>query len=138
MIIDATGAIAGRLSTVVAKKALLGEKIDIINAEKVIISGPAVNTYAAWKQKFDRGIPSKGPFIKRRPDQLLKRIIRGMLPYKQEKGEKAFKNIICHIGVPEEFKGKEAIKIPQASIERLSIDRYVTLEEVSKYLGGRT
>ena len=138
MIIDATDAIAGRLSTVVAKKAILGEKIDIINSEKALISGPAENTYAAWKQKFDRGIPSKGPFIRRRPDQLLRRIIRGMLPYKQGKGEKAYKNIICHIGVPEEFKGKEAITLKEAHIRRLSIDKYATLEEISKHLGGRT
>ena len=48
MIIDATNLLVGRLATVVAKKALLGGKIDIVNAEKAIISGPkrlVINKY---------------------------------------------------------------------------------------------
>ena len=38
MIIDATELIVGRFATVAAKKALLGERIDIINCEKAIIT----------------------------------------------------------------------------------------------------
>ena len=39
MILDATNLILGRMATAVAKKALLGEKIDIVNCENAVISG---------------------------------------------------------------------------------------------------
>jgi len=39
MIIDATNLIAGRLATFVAKKALLGEEIEIVNSEKAVLTG---------------------------------------------------------------------------------------------------
>ena len=38
-VIDATDLILGRLSSIIAKKALLGEKIDIINSENAVITG---------------------------------------------------------------------------------------------------
>ncbi len=38
MIIDANNMILGRLASFAAKKALLGEKIDVINCEKAVIS----------------------------------------------------------------------------------------------------
>ena len=37
MIIDAKNLVLGRMATVVAKEALLGEKIDIINCEKAVV-----------------------------------------------------------------------------------------------------
>jgi len=39
MIIDATNLILGRLGTYVAKKALLGNKIDIVNCENSVVTG---------------------------------------------------------------------------------------------------
>ena len=93
MIIDATNLIVGRFATQVAKKALLGESVDIVNCENAVISGKRDNIIGEYMQKKQRGIPTKGPFISTLPDRFVKRIIRGMLPYKQEKGEKAFKEL---------------------------------------------
>ena len=39
MIIDATNMIAGRIATHIAKKALLGEDIVILNSEKAVLTG---------------------------------------------------------------------------------------------------
>ena len=39
MIIDAKDLIAGRMGAFVAKQLLLGETVDIVNAEKAVISG---------------------------------------------------------------------------------------------------
>ncbi len=136
MLIDATDQIVGRLASVVAKKALLGEKIDIVNAENAVISGKKQAVLAKMKQKVTRGIPSKGPHFKRSSDRLLKRFIRDMLPYKQPKGRAAFQNIMCWIGVPEEFKDKKAESIKEAEASKLMINT-VSIKEISRFLGGK-
>ena len=133
MIIDATDLIIGRMATVVAKKALLGEKVDIINCEKALISGSKKDVLAKFKARRERGQPTKGPFIPRRPDMLVKRTIRGMLPYKQEKGLKAFKRIKCYLGVPEGMEKAETIK--EAHISKLPTLKYITIGTLSRELG---
>ena len=42
-----------------------------------------------------------GPKFPRRPDAIIRRIIRGMLPYKKDKGVQAFKRINVEVGVPD-------------------------------------
>ena len=96
MIIDANNLILGRLGAYVAKKALLGEKIDIVNCESCVVTGKRDKIFWDYRNKLKRGIPSKGPFTYRMPHRFVKRAIRGMLPYKKERGRIAFKNIKCY------------------------------------------
>jgi large subunit ribosomal protein L13 len=136
MLIDATNMIVGRLGSVVAKKALLGERIDIVNAEKAVISGRKPVVLQRMKERVSKGYWSKGPHFKRAPDLLLKRMIRNMLPFKQPKGEAALKRIMCWIGVPEQFKDKKAETVEQARIPKIPGTSYVTIDEISRFLGG--
>jgi large subunit ribosomal protein L13 len=135
MLIDATNTIVGRLGSVVAKKALLGEKIDIINAEKAVISGKKAEVFAKFKQRVSRGTWAKGPHYKRAPDRLLKRMIRDMLPYKQPKGRAALKNIKCWQGAPEGFKDKPT-SLKEADASKLMVNS-VSIKELSRFLGGK-
>lgn len=135
MLIDATNMIVGRLGSIVAKKALLGEKIDIINAENAVISGRKKEVLARFRQKASRGTWAKGPHFKRAPDMILKRMLRGMLPYKQEKGRTAMKRIVCWQGVPDEFKAQKTTTFKEADASNLSINK-VSIKEISKFLGG--
>ncbi len=137
MIIDGKNLILGRLATFVAKKALQGEPIEIINSEQVFVTGDKKKVFAEYKRKRERGSPLTGPFIPRQPDRLLKRTIRGMLPYKQPRGQKAFKSIKCHAGVPDELKDKKPETVPSASMEKLTITKYISLGEICKNLGGK-
>ena len=138
MIIDANNLIVGRLATFVAKKALQGETIDIVNSEKVIFTGSKENVFAKYKSIRDKGIkPQKGPFLYKREDMFLRRVIRGMLPYKQEKGSSAYKRIKCHLGTPEEFKTKEKITIKEADIKKTKTIKYIRLDELCKRLGKK-
>ena len=138
MLIDATDLIVGRLGTVVAKKALLGETIDIINAEKAVVSGKKKAVLDRVKIRINRGTPAKGPHFKRAPDRLLKRMIRNMLPYKQHKGEVALKRIKCWRGVPDQFKDKKAETIVTANASKLPNFNYVSIARISQEIGGRT
>lgn len=137
IIIDATDTIAGRLATYAAKQALLGEKVEIINAERAVISGSPTHLKEHFDTRRVRGAPRKGPYTIRLADRFLRRIIRGMLPYKQPRGAEAYKRILCHIGVPAEFEGKKAITLDKAKVEKLPTLNYITLHELCKGLGGK-
>ena len=135
MIIDATNLLVGRLASFVAKKALEGEKIDIVNAEKAVISGKKYDILARYKQRVERGDPLKGPYTPKTSDRMLRRMIRGMLPYKQERGKNAFKKVMCYIGVPEEFKNSKIETVNVASASKLKKVKSITFQEISQYLG---
>ncbi|MBU4245705.1 MAG: 50S ribosomal protein L13 [Nanoarchaeota archaeon] len=134
MIIDATDTILGRMASIVAKKALQGEEITIINAEKAVISGSHESVFMKYKFKNDVGDQIKGPFMSRMSDRLVRRVIRGMLPWHSSRGRAAFKKIHVFIGNPENVKGAEKLKeISSSALKNL---RYVHIEEISKHLGA--
>lgn len=138
MIIDATDLILGRMAVKAAKLALLGEKIDIVNCEKAVITGNKRNVIEKYKKKREIGrSPFKGPFYPKASDRLVKRVIRGMLPYKKDKGEKAFKRIKCYVGVPKEFEKQTAATIKEANISKLTNLKYVRVGVISKEIGAK-
>ena len=137
MIIDGNNLIAGRLASYAAKQALLGNEIDVINSEKILITGSKADVMKKQLHRQNRGHPYKGPFVPKREDKFMRRMIRGMLPHKQPRGIVAYGKVKCHIGVPEELEGKEAITIPKANISKTQTLKYIRLKEVSKLLGRR-
>lgn len=138
--IDATDHVLGRLASYVAKMVLEGNKVYIVNAEKVVITGKWKNVLEEYKHKIiERGHWYKGPFYPKRPDRIVRRVIRGMLP-KNYIGKEALKRVKVYIGIPDELKGKEFITIEKARIDRINRRRkiwYVYLGEVSKQLGAK-
>lgn len=137
MIIDAKNSIVGRLASEVAKKAILGEEIIIINSDLAVITGPKEVILKKYKAQADRGEPFHGPFMPKTPHLLLKRIIRGMLPYKFGKGRSAFKRIKCYKGIPEGFKNDKIETIETANISRLQTLKYITLKELCNMIKQR-
>lgn len=131
LVIDADGAVLGRLSSFVAKKLLEGEEVHIINAEKAIITGDPKVVLEKYLDRIGRGNPHHGPFFPRQPHRILRRAIRGMLPYKKAKGRNALKRLKVYVGVPEVLKDKEAIKMKEKKK-----CKYITLLELSKLIGG--
>ena len=137
MIIDANNLIVGRMAAVAAKKALLGEKVDIVNCEKAIMTGDKKNILLRYRKKRKMGTPKKGPFYFRRPDMFVRRIIRGMLPYKQEKGRKAFERIMCYIDIPEAFKDKTLETIDKVHIRKVPNLKKVYVKDICMEIGGK-
>jgi len=132
-VIDATDTILGRLATEVAKKVLKGEEVVIINAEKAVISGNREFIFKKYLERRERGTPQHGPFFPSRPDMIVRRAIRGMLPYKTPRGKEAFKRVKVFISVPEEFKNINAKKIGK-DVKELKCE-YIYVKEISKFLG---
>ncbi|RME52584.1 50S ribosomal protein L13 [Candidatus Woesearchaeota archaeon] len=137
IIINAKNTIAGRLAAFAAKQALLGEEVRIINAEQAVISGDPKHILAHYQQKVKRGTPSKGPFFSRMPDRFLRRIIRGMLPYKKPRGREAYERILCYVGTPPEFEGKETVTLELSTVDKLPTLKYITIKEICSKLGGK-
>lgn len=131
-IIDAEGAILGRMATNVAKRLLNGEQIAIVNSEKAIITGKKSAIKERYTQKREVGTYRKGPFFPRMPDRLVKRSIRGMIPYQTPHGRIAYRNLKCYIGVPKEFQGQSFEKIEDAQKQPVE---FMTVGNLSKLLG---
>jgi large subunit ribosomal protein L13 len=140
MIIDGKDLVLGRLASFVAKQLLRGDKVTIVNAEQIVISGrrdATLGAYDAWLKTRNLANPRKGPFHLKRPEELVRIAVRGMLPFDKPRGREAFHRLRVHMGVPKELAGKELTSIPDASLERLGTRRFIRIGELSKHLGAR-
>lgn len=132
VIIDGVGAVLGRLASTAAKQALLGKLVIIVNCEHVLITGARRNTIIAeWQQAARRGgFSLKGPNLpKRHPERMVKRTIRGMLSYKQQRGLQAWKRIRCYTGVPDEY-----VKMQKMTLKRQLTTTAIQLSELARVI----
>jgi large subunit ribosomal protein L13 len=137
IVIDATDHIAGRLSSNVAKLLLKGNRVSIVNCEKIMISGTRSNIIKEYRDFLEISSiinPKHGPFHPRRPDTIMKRMIRGMLPRKKPSGLTAHKKLRTYIGSPKELSSFEKIQFEKAKIKRSS-SNYTTMGELGKTIG---
>lgn len=135
--IDATDQIAGRLSSKVAKLILSGKRVVVVNAEKALVSGSRTSVINQWKERLELASkvnPIYGPIHPRRPDNILRRMVRGMVPRKKPKGASAMKRLRVYIGVPSAVKASKMTKFEDAAATR-PIPVYVTMRDLSKSLG---
>ena len=136
MIIDANNSILGRVCSVAAKKALGGEEVVLVNCEKAIITGSKANIIARYMHRFELGQPTQGPFFPKRSDQFVRRVVRGMLPWKRAKGKAAYKKVKCFIEIPEEFHQKDLQKIDIAALKPSSTVKFMTVKEICRLIKG--
>ena len=135
--VDASDQIAGRLSSKVAKLLIEGKRVTVVNAEKALISGSRTSVVNQWKERLElssRVNPIYGPIHPRRPDNILRRMVRGMVPRKKPKGATAMKRLRVFIGVPEGIDAAKLSKFEDAAATR-PIPIYVTMGDLSKSLG---
>ncbi len=129
IIVDAENAIVGRMGSYVAKELLKGNEVVILNSEKAIISG----TKPIIMEKISNlrakgGSSQKGPQISKLPERLLKRMIRGMLPWDKTRGREAWRRLMCYNSydsVSEKNGKKMNNEIP---------NKYMTIKQISDLL----
>jgi large subunit ribosomal protein L13 len=143
---DATDKILGRFCSIIAKKALLGEYIVVVNAKNAIISGTKRDIHERHLAKLNISTatnPRRGPFHERRPDTFLRRVIKQMLPRKKLRGKEAIKRVHVYISdIPERFKNRYQKLIPyeitNVGKQRLSYyNRFITLENLCQRIGWK-
>ena len=133
-IIDASECILGRLASSIAKELLNGEQVHIINAEMAVVSGTKDRVFGEYIEKRKLNHPRKGPYYPRMPHMMLKRAVRGMIPYQKPRGREAFKRLKVDVGKPNSVDGKIEV-VDGAKMNKAT--KYVTLGEVSKVLGAK-
>ena len=133
-LINAEGLILGRMASKVAKKLLNGEEVIIVNAEKSVLSGKKRSKVAEAKVFLEVGAPMRGPFHSRRPDRIVRKTVRGMLPFKQPKGKSAYRKLKVFMGVPEDLKDQKMDTFTEAKATKLK-GPYFTLAELAKEVG---
>jgi len=136
ILVNAENVIMGRLASFVAKKAIEGEQVTVVNAEKASITGSkdaAVKKLKVRLSLGSKGNPEKGPKFSRMPDQVLRMSVRGMLPWKSTRGKEAYGRIHVYIGIPSEFDGKRFEEIPSKGESRKSVE----LGTICKLLGAK-
>jgi len=133
MNIDGKHAILGRLASLVAKKLLSGEAVNIFNAENIIITGDPKRIVGQYLKETRKGSPQHGPFFPKRPDLIVRRTTRGMLPYKTNKGRDAFKKLRVYVGIPEASKNEKLERIATKDIKT----DFITVGRLAKSLGWR-
>ncbi len=137
MIIDATDLILGRMCAKAAKQALLGQDVAVVNCEQALVTGNKKDIIAMHAHRLQRGQPQKGPFIQRKADRFVRRVIRGMLPFHQDRGRTAYARVKCYIGLPEAFAGQKAETVKGAAITKVQNLKYITVKEICRQLGGK-
>jgi len=133
VVIDARDCILGRVASEVAQRALDGERIAIVNAERAVITGNEDQITERYLKRRDLG-SDRGPYYPKRPDRIFKRTIRGMVPYKKTRGREAFENIRVYVGNP--YDDVDAEVLEDTSLDRLSNIKFISLGEISESLGA--
>jgi large subunit ribosomal protein L13 len=139
VVVDATNCIAGRMCSHVSKLLLQGNRVNIVNAEKAMLSGNRYKTIELYKEHL--GIssvtnPIHGPFHPRRPDTILSKMVRGMMPKRKPGGIAAFKRLRVYMGVPERIKGAKMQSFADSKISKPE-SYYISIGEVAKQIGWK-
>lgn len=123
IVIDGKNAILGRLASYAAKQALLGKEIIVVNCDGIVVSGRPRMVIGEYNEIRKKGGSSlRGPYFPKQPENLLKRTIRGMLSYKQGRGEDALKRIKCFGGTPQEYKDlKKIVAGKEKSVKTMTL-----------------
>ncbi|MDQ4050670.1 MAG: 50S ribosomal protein L13 [Thermoproteota archaeon] len=139
IVVDATNCVAGRMCSHVSKLLLQGNRVTIVNAEKAMLSGNRYRTIESYKEHLEINSvtnPIHGPFHPRRPDTILSKMVRGMVPKRKSDGMNAFKRLRVYMGVPEEMKGAKMESFDDSKITKPE-SYYISIGEVAKQIGWK-
>ena len=139
IVVDATNCIAGRMCSHVSKLLLKGNRVAIVNAEKAMLSGNRYKTIELYKEHLEINSvtnPIHGPFHPRRPDTMLSKMVRGMVPKRKTTGVEAYQKLRVYIGVPEEMKGAKMESFADSKITKPE-SYYISVGDVAKQIGWK-
>ena len=135
--IDATDCIAGRMCSQISKLLLKGHRVRVVNAEKTMMSGNRymiIDSYRKFLTISSATNPINGPVHPRRPDRILTKMIRGMLPKRKSSGISSFKRLRVYISVPPELKDAKMETFKNSKIRKPQ-SYYLSLGDVAKEIG---
>lgn len=140
VVVDARHHMLGRLSSILAKELLHGQRVVVVRCEEICMSGGLVRQkmkYLRFLRKRMNTKPSHGPIHFRAPSRILWRTIRGMIPHKTKRGAAALARLRAFEGVPPPYDKKKRMVVPDAlKVLRLQPGhKYCLLGRLSKEVG---
>jgi large subunit ribosomal protein L13 len=139
IVIDATNCIAGRMCSHVSKLLLDGNKVTIVNSERAMLSGNRYKTIELYKEHLEISSatnPIHGPFHPRRPDTILTRMVRGMVPKRKTSGIEAFKRLRVYIGIPKGLRNSKLDSFNDSKISK-PLSYYISVGDVARQIGWK-
>ena len=139
IVVDATNCIAGRMCSHVSKLLLQGNRVTVVNAEKAMLSGNRYSTIGLYKEHLEINSvtnPIHGPFHPRRPDTILSKMVRGMVPKRKPSGMEAHRRLRVYIGIPEEMKSAKMESFADSKITKPEA-YYISVGEIAKQMGWK-
>jgi large subunit ribosomal protein L13 len=134
LVIDCKNMIFGRVASHAAKNVLKGEDVHLINAEQLVLCGSPeviVEKYKVKRRLKNKAKPENSPKYPRVPHLLVKKMVRGMLPWKSARGREAFKKLMVYAGNPKNLK--ENKKVEKAEFNGVS--KHITILQLCRSLG---
>uniref|UniRef100_A0AC35UE21 60S ribosomal protein L13a n=1 Tax=Rhabditophanes sp. KR3021 TaxID=114890 RepID=A0AC35UE21_9BILA len=117
IVIDGKDHLLGRVAALVAKNLLEGQRVVVVRAEDLVISGNFHRSklkYLAFMNKRCNINPKRGAFHYRAPSRIFQRTVRGMLPHKTVRGQNALKKLVAFEGCPAPYDKTKKMVIPNA------------------------
>jgi len=142
VVVDGKGHLLGRLASIIAKQILNGQKVVIVRAEELNVSGSFFRNKIKYHKYLRKRMivnPSRGPFHFRAPSKLFYKTIRGMIPHKTSRGAEALKRLKIFEGIPPPYDKKKRMVVPDAlRVLRLKPGRkYTTVSRLSDEVGWK-
>lgn len=131
IVVDGKNKPLGRLATFVADLLRKGYPVAVINAEKIIVSGTLEGVLPKFRRRYDLRTLSnpikQTPRWPRTPEGIVRKAIAGMINRRHR--HKLLKRLKV-------FRGEPTIEGKKISPDIRIPSRYVTIEEISRALGG--
>ena len=137
MVFDAKDRVLGRMGSRVAKELLSGRQVAVVNAELAYMSGNKGTLVRKDRTRLnlqEKENPDHSPYWPRRPDMLVRRIIRGMLPYKKPSGKAAYRRLRVYSGIPKELAGSKFAEFETKRPKEMYV-KHLYIRELSALLG---
>ena len=137
--VDGSNMVLGRLASVVAKNLLDGNRVIVVNVDKVIVTGTSKKSildkyFKRLRLRSNVNPRRHGPFVHRSPEGIFRRTVRGMLPRRKAKGREAYRRLRVYRGIPPNIKEDKIIVIDEAKY-REGPYPYMYLEEIARLIG---
>ncbi len=131
--------VMGRLASIIAKELLNGNRVTVVNVEKIVVTGSnkesIIDRFMRRLRLRSNVNPRRhGPFKPRSPEGIFRRVVRGMLPRRKAKGKEAFRRLKVYRGVPISVKPDKLVVYEEARYRENSYP-YMYLEEISRLIG---
>ncbi|MDD5023142.1 MAG: 50S ribosomal protein L13 [Candidatus ainarchaeum sp.] len=135
IIVDGNGMVFGRVASKISKELMTGKEVVLVNAEKILISGSPHAIIERYKTKRDlknKANPDKSPRWPKVPERFVKRLIRGMLPWKKPRGKLVFSNLTVYSGIPKDIKESPVIF---EECRPKNISKYISISKLCRMFG---